>query len=554
MSIGHARTPLSWLPAEEIPDRFLASPFPPRADRGQIAPLSRSMRTFGCISPILARPRGERLQVVCGYRRLLAAQSAGLPAIPILVRDLTDEECWKLFTEENSHRESVREIPAVEDPQGTARALITARAPAHSLAPQSDRDLPPLLERACAAAIVDRATAHSIAERFISFDDQAAELRRIVQVRKEAVAVSPSMTEAEPVSTRARETPVAADLSRPPILRPRPATVLSQPTAELRAEPSADPAMAVLLKRTEAFFRMVAATRAISVEEAEAIAGDLIVFAPIRHGRDLRSFATVGSSDWLPAHSLLVTGLGIHFAESLGWTQGQVKKFALACLLHDVGMLFIPRQRLLSPHPLSKADRLVFEKHPAAGRELIQNTQAWGAQIHLVAHDHHERWDGSGYPGRKKGKEADLPARIVGFLDCFAALVTHRPHRPPILYSEALRHLAQETEQGRHDPLVLAHFRTIFTDLPVGAFLRLKDGRLGRVISADSRNPGRHRIRILTAGHASGVDEPLWIETAVPEVTEILPPYASVSPWSPELTMGGKPPAALAAAPRSSLS
>ncbi len=526
VSNRHTPVPLSWLSAGEISDRFLPVPFPPRGDRGQIAPLARSIRAFGCIHPILARPRGGRLQVVCGYRRLLAAQSAGISEVPVFVRDLTDEECQKLFAEENSFREPVLEASSCEGLSESSRAEAPERLPEPTPNPRSAGDLPLLLERACAAAIVDRATAVSIAERFNTFDDQAAELRRIVRARKDAAALPPART--EPASSPA--------------------------AAEPRTEPLADPALAVLLKRTEALFRMVTATRAISVEAAEAIAGDLIAFAPIRHGRDLRSFAAVTSVDWLPAHSLLVTGFGTHFAESLGWTPGQVKKFALACLLHDVGMLFLPRQTLLSPHPLTRADRLALEKHPAAGRELIQNTQAWGAQIHLVAQDHHERWDGTGYPGCKKGKEVDLPARIVGFLDCLAALVTQRPHRPAIPYSAALKHLARETEQGRHDPLILKHFRTIFTDLPVGACLRLKDGRLGRVIAADSRKPGRHRIRILTGGLPNGGDDPLWIETAAPEVTEILPAYATVSPWSEELSIEGTTSAPLSLAPRSSLS
>jgi len=315
----------------------------------------------------------------------------------------------------------------------------------------------------------------------------------------------------------------AAPAGPPPPIAP--AADLPSPDVLSVPEPSFDQQMGTLAARAAACFRSIAASRSIPVQEAEAIATELIALAPLEHGRDLRGFYTE-SPDWLASHSMIVAGLGVHLARALEWTPGQVKKFALACLLHDVGMLFIPRHFLIAPGKLNPAQRAQVQRHPQIGREVIQGSRAFGAQIHLVAQDHHERWDGSGYPSGKKGKEVDLPARIVGFLDCFAALISSRPHRPALLYTQALRFMSHATVLGLHDPTILMHFRNIFTDLPVGSWLRLVDGRIGRVVGADPGNPRRHCIRILEERPGLRDETPVWMETEEPSATEIPPPAA----------------------------
>ncbi len=423
--------PLIWINAEDFADTFLPHPFPPRGEQGSLGPLVRSIRDVGCLCPIIVRPQEGKLQVVCGYRRLLASQAAKVQAVPVLVRELSDEECRRIFTEENLHRDS----------------SSTGREP-----------------------------------------DQA---------------------------TKETSQPV------PPIKGPEPIG-LQEPRA---VEPGPKLGMLMLFRRLEICFKRIAASRQIPVKEMEAIACDLIEMAPIRRGWDLRVFCATGSPDWIAGHSLLVAGLGIYLAEALEWTPGQVKKFALACMLHDIGMLFVPRKILLAPRPLTRSERVLLESHTDLGRDLILSSRAWGAQVHLVAQDHHERWNGCGYPRGKKEKEVDLPSRLVAFLDCFGALISKRPHRTPLLYSQALHTMSALTELGQHDPAILRHFRNVFTDLPVGSCLSLKDGRIGRVVARDPGNPRRHRVRILETVASEKPDPPIWIDSESAVLSEIYPHY-----------------------------
>ena len=467
---------LRWIDAEDFGSFFLPQPFPPRGDRGSLGPLVRSIRETRCVAPIIARPHLGKLQVVTGWRRFLAAQAVRLEAVPVLVRDLSDQECAQIFTAECQRAPDPVGIPS--GTSGPARPGVDSRS--------SNREGNRLEEIVEGPALIE---------------GPAAMMRRMARLLREG----PAAPEANRVAGSTERSVEKNDAG-----------------IHCGLDGLRDSGMSGILRRTINCFRAIALNRAIPVEEVERIASDLISLAPVRRGRDIRSFCDA-EVDQVVSHSLLVTGLGIHLAQSLDWTGGQIKKFALACLLHDIGMLFIPRTVLQEPRELTRKERDLVELHPEMGREIIQSSHAWGAQIHLVAQDHHERWNGSGYPRRRKGKEIDLPSRMVSFLDCFGALVSARPHRTPQLYSQALKTMAGLTELGHYDPSVLAHFRNVFTEYPVGSCLKLKDGRTGWVVGRDSRGSQRIRLK-LWAGKEMVAEDPLvWIDSGEAVAAEIHP-------------------------------
>ena len=361
---------LRWIEPEDLGASFLPEPFPPRGGGAALGPLVRSIREIGLLSPIVARPRQGKLQVVCGYRRLLAAQAAGAPTVPVLVRDLNDDECRRAFADDNR--------------AGPGAAQDTARRTADWTAGGGP------------------------------------------EIRSGADS-TPGTRRGAPVARA-----VAADIG-----------------------------LGLLSRRLDACFRTIAGSRTVPVDEIEGITSDLIELDRRHEGRALRPRGGPGDGDWIAGHSLLVAGLALRLAESLDWQPGQVKKLVLACLLHDAGMLFVPRKILRAPRALTPAERREVARHPDAGREAIQRAGAWGAQVHLIAQDHHERWNGSGYPRGKTGREVDLPSRMVAFLDTFAALISWRPFRGPLLAGEALEAMTTLTARGLYDPAILAHFRNV---------------------------------------------------------------------------------------------
>lgn len=129
-----------------------------------------------------------------------------------------------------------------------------------------------------------------------------------------------------------------------------------------------------------------------------------------------------------------------------------------ASRLHDIGKLGVPDSILKKSGPLSVDEREVMNRHPELGWALMADADnplfLLAAEVALA---HHERWDGSGYPGGLAGESIPLSGRIVAVADFFDALTMDRCYRPAFSDERALAMLAEEA--GRHfDPRVVAAF------------------------------------------------------------------------------------------------
>lgn len=137
-------------------------------------------------------------------------------------------------------------------------------------------------------------------------------------------------------------------------------------------------------------------------------------------------------------HSLRVGTVARQLARALG-ADGQTERLALlAGLLHDVGKLHIPSALLASPRALSPGERLLLDRHPMLGARILADL-GFPLAVIEATRDHHERWDGQGYPARRQGDETALLARLVGVADAFIAMIEPgRPYRPRRRPAEAL--------------------------------------------------------------------------------------------------------------------
>ena len=116
----------------------------------------------------------------------------------------------------------------------------------------------------------------------------------------------------------------------------------------------------------------------------------------------------------------------------------------LAATVHDLGKITVPAEILSKPTRLSEAEFAIIQRHSEAGRELLEPAELPDSVTDAVL-QHHERLDGSGYPGRLKGGEIGQFARIIAVADVVEAMSSHRPYRPAIGVGPAL----EEVEQGR---------------------------------------------------------------------------------------------------------
>jgi putative two-component system response regulator len=159
-----------------------------------------------------------------------------------------------------------------------------------------------------------------------------------------------------------------------------------------------------------------------------------------------------------PAHSALLT-------------PETIATMAKSATLHDIGKIGIPDQILLKPAKLSAHEWEIMKTHAALGGEAIRRAQREGetsveflTHASEIAQNHHERWNGSGYPNGLVGAAIPLSARIMALADVFDALLSRRPYKAPFSVEETRRHIvgARDTH---FDPDVVDAFLAVETEM-----------------------------------------------------------------------------------------
>ncbi|MFR9728163.1 diguanylate cyclase [Saccharopolyspora sp. MS10] len=153
---------------------------------------------------------------------------------------------------------------------------------------------------------------------------------------------------------------------------------------------------------------------------------------------------------------------------AMGGDAAAVHRAELAGRLHDVGKIVIPPEVLAKPAPLDESEWALLRSHPDHGYRLLRPVRGL-AEIAEVVRQHHERWDGEGYPLGLRGDQIRWEARIIAVCDAWATMLADRPYRRPRTVEEALREL-RDCRGTQFDPEV------------VDAFLRLHaEGRVHRL-------------------------------------------------------------------------
>ena len=112
----------------------------------------------------------------------------------------------------------------------------------------------------------------------------------------------------------------------------------------------------------------------------------------------------------------------------------------MAGLLHDIGKIGVPDHVLLKKGKLTDEEFELIKKHPEFGWMALKSVRAF-EEVSLMLLHHHERIDGRGYPGKLKGAQIPLGAKIIAVSDSFDALTTNRPYRTARSWGEALEEL-----------------------------------------------------------------------------------------------------------------
>ena len=123
---------------------------------------------------------------------------------------------------------------------------------------------------------------------------------------------------------------------------------------------------------------------------------------------------------------------------SIGLSKNDMDKLKLAMLLYDIGNVLIPTDVLSKKTPLTKEEKEVITKHPIIGaQEILKPISHVSSIIPIIVH-HHENWDGSGYPDKRKGDDIPLISQIILIVDSYYAMISDRPYRKAYSKEEAI--------------------------------------------------------------------------------------------------------------------
>jgi diguanylate cyclase (GGDEF)-like protein len=145
---------------------------------------------------------------------------------------------------------------------------------------------------------------------------------------------------------------------------------------------------------------------------------------------------------YIYGHSRRVNTYAVALAEAIGLSPDEVSKVSTAALLHDIGKIGIPDKVLNKKGGLNEEDWRAVKTHPRLGANIISNIPNLVPCVSIVL-NHHERWDGGGYPEGLKGEEIPIEARILAIADSFEAMTSARPYRPALSHEEVVEELRQ---------------------------------------------------------------------------------------------------------------
>lgn len=157
-------------------------------------------------------------------------------------------------------------------------------------------------------------------------------------------------------------------------------------------------------------------------------------------------------------HTKRVTEYCNVLATALGLSKHEIEMLTSASPLHDIGKLGIPDSILLKPEQLTEDEYEIIKNHPGIGfAMLVHSKRDILKAAAIIAHQHHERWDGSGYPQGLAGEDIHIFGRIVALADVFDALTSDRGYRKAMADEEVLDLIRRE--RGKHfDPVLVDLF------------------------------------------------------------------------------------------------
>ncbi len=159
----------------------------------------------------------------------------------------------------------------------------------------------------------------------------------------------------------------------------------------------------------------------------KAMQGSIAALATVVEKRD----------PYTSGHQHRVAELAVAFGRKIGLSEDRLEGLRIGAWIHDVGKIGVPTEILSKPGHLDETEIALIRRHAEIGYEIVKSID-FGWPVDKILYQHHERWDGSGYPQGLMGEDIALEARIVAVADVIESMGTDRPYRPKIPWQRVI--------------------------------------------------------------------------------------------------------------------
>jgi putative nucleotidyltransferase with HDIG domain len=199
--------------------------------------------------------------------------------------------------------------------------------------------------------------------------------------------------------------------------------------------------------------------------------------------------------DYRFKHSIGVAFMSAVLGRWLGMDEKEVALLATAASLCDIGTIKLPSSLVNKTSELLPHEHEIMKQHTTLGYDMLKQSGV-EERVAIVALQHHEREDGSGYPAKLKGPEIDRFGKIVALSDVYLALVSERPQRPALPFHQVIHNLHGDIVRNRFDSVIGMTFLNRLMSAQVGSDVMLTDGRKGKIVLIHPNYPTRPLIAL----------------------------------------------------------
>ncbi len=231
--------------------------------------------------------------------------------------------------------------------------------------------------------------------------------------------------------------------------------------------------------------------------EASVETVDSIVDSAVRNPDTLLCLSKLSNyDDYTYAHCINVSAIAVVFGEYLGLERQELIHLGIAGMMHDLGKTAVPSRIINKRARLTDKEFEEIRRHPHYGSEILRRQGNIPNAVIEAVHDHHEKFNGSGYPENRTKKDIAPFARILSLADVYDALTSDRSYKDAILPNKALAIMYGMREQD-FDPSEVQMFIKCLGIFPSGSLVKLNTGCYGLVYESNPTLPLMPKIKII---------------------------------------------------------